>query len=62
MRHPRVALSLTAINAGTGSDVDKRAQFERDIETLNFLTLVESGRWRPRDSRSMGLSVLSNKG
>ncbi len=29
---------------------------------LNFLTLVESGRWRPRDPRSMGLSVLSNKG
>ena len=33
MRHPRRALSLTAINAGTGSDADKRAQFVRDIET-----------------------------
>jgi pimeloyl-ACP methyl ester carboxylesterase len=29
---------------------------------LDFLTLVDSGRWRPRDPRSMGLSVLSNKG
>jgi len=33
MRHPRRALSLTAINAGTGSDADKRTQFVRDIET-----------------------------
>jgi len=33
LRHPALALTLTAINAGTGSDADKRAQFERDIET-----------------------------
>lgn len=29
---------------------------------LQFLTLVDSGRWRPRDPRSLGLSVLSNRG
>jgi len=29
---------------------------------LDFLTLVDSGRWRPRDLRSLGLSVLSNRG
>jgi pimeloyl-ACP methyl ester carboxylesterase len=28
----------------------------------DFLALVDSGRWRPRDPRSLGLSVLSNKG
>lgn len=33
IRHPRLALSLTAINAGIGSDSGKRAQFEHDIET-----------------------------
>jgi len=33
LRHPRMTRSLTAINAGIGSDGDKRAQFERDIET-----------------------------
>ncbi len=29
---------------------------------LQFLTLVDTGRWRARDPRSLGLSVLSNKG
>ena len=29
---------------------------------LDFLTLVDSGRWRPRDPRSAKLSVLANKG
>ena len=29
---------------------------------LDFLTLVDSRRWRPRDPRSKGLSILSNKG
>jgi pimeloyl-ACP methyl ester carboxylesterase len=29
---------------------------------LYFLSLVDSGRWRPRDPRSLGLSVLSNRG
>lgn len=29
---------------------------------LQFLTLVDAGRWRPRDPRSLGLSVLSNRG
>ena len=29
---------------------------------LDFLTLVDSGRWRPRDPRSTRLSVLANKG
>jgi pimeloyl-ACP methyl ester carboxylesterase len=33
LRHPRRALSLTAINAGTGADPDKREQFLRDVET-----------------------------
>jgi pimeloyl-ACP methyl ester carboxylesterase len=33
IRHPRRTLSITAINAGIGSDGDKRSQFERDIET-----------------------------
>jgi pimeloyl-ACP methyl ester carboxylesterase len=28
----------------------------------DFLSLVEAGRWRPRDPRSLGLSVLSNRG
>ena len=29
---------------------------------LEFLAQVDAGRWRPRDPRSLGLSVLSNKG
>ena len=29
---------------------------------LDFLTLVDSGRWRPRDPRSAKLSVLANRG
>jgi pimeloyl-ACP methyl ester carboxylesterase len=29
---------------------------------LDFVTLVDSGRWRPRDPRSTHLSVLGNKG
>jgi pimeloyl-ACP methyl ester carboxylesterase len=33
LRHPRRALTITAINAGIGSDAGKRAQFDRDIET-----------------------------
>ncbi len=34
LRYPRIALSLTAINVGIGSDGgNKRAQFLRDIET-----------------------------
>jgi len=33
IRHPRLALSLTAVNAGIGSDGNKRAQFDKDIET-----------------------------
>jgi pimeloyl-ACP methyl ester carboxylesterase len=33
IRHSQLARSITAINAGIGSDSDKRAQFEKDIET-----------------------------
>ena len=33
IRHPDLARSITAINAGIGSDADKRAQFASDIET-----------------------------
>ncbi|MGZ8202001.1 MAG: alpha/beta fold hydrolase [Burkholderiales bacterium] len=33
IRHGRLAHSVTAINAGIGSDGEKRAQFEKDIET-----------------------------
>jgi pimeloyl-ACP methyl ester carboxylesterase len=33
IRHSAVARSITAINAGIGSDGDKRGQFEKDIET-----------------------------
>lgn len=29
---------------------------------LDFLTLVDTGAWRPRDPRSLGKSTLSNKG
>lgn len=34
LRYPRLALSLTAIGVGYGSDPDKRAQFARDTEIM----------------------------
>ena len=34
LRYPRMALSLTAIGVGYGSDPDKRAQFARDTEVM----------------------------
>ncbi len=34
LRHARLALSLTAIGAGYGSDPDKKAQFMRDTEVM----------------------------
>ncbi len=34
LRHARLALSLTAIGVGYGSDPDKRAQFLRDTEVM----------------------------
>ena len=34
LRHARMALSLTAVGAGYGSDPDKRAQFMRDTEVM----------------------------
>jgi pimeloyl-ACP methyl ester carboxylesterase len=34
LRYPRMALSLTAIGVGYGSDPDKRAQFLRDTEVM----------------------------
>ena len=34
LRYPRMALSLTAIGVGYGSDPDKRAQFARDTEIM----------------------------
>jgi len=34
LRYPRMALSLTAIGVGFGSDADKRAQFLRDTEVM----------------------------
>jgi len=34
LRYPQMALSLTAIGAGYGSDPNKRAQFMRDSETM----------------------------
>jgi pimeloyl-ACP methyl ester carboxylesterase len=33
IRHPGLTRSITAINTGIGSDADKRAQFEDDVET-----------------------------
>ena len=34
LRYPRLALSLTAIGVGYGSDPDKRAQFAKDTEIM----------------------------
>ncbi|HET9664835.1 MAG TPA: alpha/beta hydrolase [Burkholderiales bacterium] len=34
LRYPRMALSLTAIGVGYGSDPDKKAQFARDTEIM----------------------------
>ena len=34
LRYPRMALSLTAVGAGYGSDTDKRGQFLRDTEVM----------------------------
>ena len=34
LRYPRMALSLTVVGAGYGSDPDKRTQFLRDTETM----------------------------
>ena len=34
LRYPRLALSLTAIGVGYGSDPDKRAQFAKDTEVM----------------------------
>ncbi len=34
LRYPRMALSLTAIGVGYGSDPDKKRQFQRDTEVL----------------------------
>jgi len=34
LRHARMALSLTAVGVGYGSDSDKRAQFARDTEVM----------------------------
>lgn len=34
LRHARLALSLTAIGVGYGSDADKRAQFMKDTEAM----------------------------
>lgn len=34
LRYPRLALSLTAIGVGYGSDPDKKAQFARDTEVM----------------------------
>lgn len=34
LRYPRMALSLTAVGAGYGSDPDKRAQFLHDTEVM----------------------------
>ncbi|MBI4208007.1 MAG: alpha/beta hydrolase [Betaproteobacteria bacterium] len=34
LRYPRLALSLTAIGVGYGSDPDKAAQFKRDTEVM----------------------------
>jgi pimeloyl-ACP methyl ester carboxylesterase len=34
LRHPGMALSLTAVGVGYGSDPDKQAQFKRDTEVM----------------------------
>ena len=34
LRHPRLALSLTAVGVGYGSDPDKRKQFAQDTEVM----------------------------
>jgi len=34
LRHPRMALSLTAVGVGYGSDPDKRKQFAQDTEVM----------------------------
>ncbi len=68
LRYARMALSLTAVGVGFGSDADKRAQFLKDNETMarRFLELgtpeaikpyrIGSGRLRFRDKDPRGFA------
>jgi hypothetical protein len=56
---PAAALSVVP-RSGHLVNLEEPDFFNRLL--LEFLTLVDSGRWRPRDPRSLGLSVLSNRG
>jgi len=56
---PAAALSVVP-RSGHLVNLEEPDFFNRLL--LEFLTLVDSGRWRPRDPQSLGLSVLSNRG
>ena len=46
-------------NTGHAVNLEEPDQFNRLV--LDFLTLVDGGRWQPRDPRSYGKSTLANK-
>jgi pimeloyl-ACP methyl ester carboxylesterase len=46
-------------NTGHAVNLEDPDSFNRLV--LDFLTLVDGGRWQPRDPRSYGKSTLANK-
>jgi pimeloyl-ACP methyl ester carboxylesterase len=46
-------------NTGHAVNLEEPDSFNRLV--LDFLTLVDGGRWQPRDPRSYGKSTLANK-
>lgn len=54
---PTAALSVMPAT-GHAVNLEEPDAFNRIV--LDFLTLVDSGRWRPRDPRSLGRSTLSS--
>jgi pimeloyl-ACP methyl ester carboxylesterase len=46
-------------NTGHAVNLEEPDYFNRLV--LDFLTLVDGGRWQPRDPRSYGKSTLANK-
>jgi pimeloyl-ACP methyl ester carboxylesterase len=55
---PGCALTVVA-NTGHAVNLEEPDQFHRLVG--DFIALVESGRWQPRDPRSYGRSTLSNR-